>query len=332
MQLADEVAFLKRPQSYPEGATAVEAVETHLAWVFLTDRHAYKLKKPVRYSFLDFTTRAARRQDALEEVRLNQRLAPGIYLGVVPLVMSDGGHLSLGPPGTPVDWLVKMRRLPRTRMLDYAIAAGTVEDGDVRAVVALLVGFYRGAVSIPVIPEVYRTRLRREIDADADALAEARYGLPGDLVTQIAAAQRAFVDGRGALLDARASHGRIREGHGDLRPEHVCLGPPVVVIDCVEFSREFRTLDPVDEIGYLAMECERLGTPWVGQTLLTHYADLSGDGAPAPLIHFYQSVRATLRAKLAAWHLDDPSVPYPSQWFNRAQAYLVLAERHVRQT
>ena len=327
--LTDKVAFLKRPDSYAEAPKCVEAVETHLAWVFLTDRHAYKLKKPVRYAFLDFTTIAARHQDALEEVRLNQRLAPGVYLGVVPLTVGDEGHLGLDHPGAPLDWLVKMRRLPRTQMLDYAIAAGTARDTTIRGVVARLVKFYRDAEVVRFDAEAYRARFRAEIDADALALGEPRYDLPLDLVARTAAMQRAFLERRGELLDSRTSAGRIVEGHGDLRPEHVCLGPPPVIIDCVEFNRDFRILDPADELAYLAMECERLGAPWVGMTLFAHYTALSGDGPPARLLHFYQSVRAGLRAKLSAWHVDDPTVRYPSKWYNRARAYLDLALRHA---
>jgi aminoglycoside phosphotransferase family enzyme len=328
VDLADKVAFLERPDSYPETPRGVEAVETHLAWVFLTDRHAYKLKKPVRYPFLDFTTLDARHADALAEVRLNQRLAPGVYLGVVPLALDRKGRLALDRGGTPVDWLVKMRRLPRTQMLDYAIAAGTVQDSALRGLADLLETFYRGAVSIPIDARGYQARFRKEVDENVHALTEPRYGLSPTLVTRIAGAQREFLDRRGALLEARTFAGLIVEGHGDLRPEHVCLAAPPVVIDCVEFNREFRILDSADELGYLAMECERLGAPWAGRALLTYYTTRSGDHPPARLIHFYQSVRATLRAKLAAWHLDDATVRYPSQWFNRAQAYLALADGH----
>jgi aminoglycoside phosphotransferase family enzyme len=331
VDLAEKVAFLQRPDSYPESPKAVEAVETHLAWVFLTDRHAYKLKKPVRYPFLDFTTLEARHADAREEVRLNHRLAPGVYLGVVPLALGSDGRLRIDRSGTPVDWLVKMRRLPRTGMLDYAIAAGTVQPPALRALSDLILAFYRSAATVPIDCRAYQARFRKEVDENAQALREPRYGLSPTLVATITTAQHGFLDRGRKLLEARASAGRIVEGHGDLRPEHVCLGPPPVIIDCVEFNREFRILDPVDELGYLAMECERLGAPWAGRVLLTHYTTFSGDRPPERLVHFYQSVRATLRAKLAAWHLDDVAVRYPSQWFNRAEAYLALAERHARE-
>jgi aminoglycoside phosphotransferase family enzyme len=330
--LADKVAFLKRPESYPERPAAVEPVETHLAWVFLTDRHAFKLKKPVRYPFLDFSTLSARRHDSEEEVRLNRRLAPGVYLGLVALTADREGGLALEGDGVPVEWLVKMRRLPRARMLDFAVASQTVDDAALHTVAEQLARFYREAAPIAVTPAAYRRRLGDELDANARAIAERRYGLPADVTGRTAATLRRFIEQRAARLDARALAGRIVEGHGDLRPEHVCLGPPVVVIDCVEFSREFRILDPTDELAYLGMECERLGAPSVGPTLLAHYVALTGDDPPEGLIHFYQSARALLRAKLAAWHLDDRTVSYPSQWFNRACAYVALAAQHAGQT
>ena len=332
-ELAEKVAFLERPDSYPDRPSAVEPLETHLAWVFLTDRYAYKLKKPVRYPFLDFTTLAGRRRDAEEELRLNRGLAPSVYLGTVALTGDARGRLAIGGAGTPVDWLVKMRRLPRERMLDHVIATQTVDGVDgagLRGVAELLVAFYRRAARVSWSPLAYRERLQAEIADNAQALAAPRYGLPADVIARTKAAQDVFLQRDGSLLDARVRAGRVVEGHGDLRPEHICLGPPPAIIDCVEFNREFRMLDAADELAYLAMECERLGAPSVGAMLLAHYRALADDEPPDRLIDFYESVRAVLRAKLAAWHLDDPTVRYPSQWFNRAQAYLTLADQHIR--
>lgn len=329
--LEDKVAFLKRPESYAECPGAVEALETHLAWVFLTDNFAYKLKKPVRYPYVDFRTLAARRRDAEEEVRLNRRLARGVYLGVVALSIDPAGRLALEGEGVPVEWLVKMRRLPRERMLDFTIASRTVDESALDGVVALLATFYGTAKRVVLAPGAFRRRFEQEIEANARATADPRYGLPSAVITATAAAQRRFLLRRGELLEARAAAGRIVEGHGDLRPEHICLGPPPAIIDCVEFNRDFRLLDPADELAYLGMECERLGAEALGPKLLARYGILTGDQPPAALVGFYKSFRALLRAKLAAWHLDDRTVPYPSQWFNRAQAYLALAERYARQ-
>ena len=127
--LGAKVAFLAQAGNYPEGTRRVDSVETHMSWVFLTDRHAWKLKKPVRQSYLDFGAEAARRYYRAEEVRLNRRLTHDVYLGIVPLTAGADGRLRLGASGTAIDWLVKMRRLPADRMLDFAIRRRDGERG-----------------------------------------------------------------------------------------------------------------------------------------------------------------------------------------------------------
>lgn len=118
MDLQAKVACLSRPEIYPERPAAVEVVQTHMSFVFLTGSYAYKLKKPVRYHFLDFSTLEARYRDCQEEVRLNRRLARDVYLGVVPLTLAPQGGLRLGGDGEPVEWLVQMRQLPKRLMLE----------------------------------------------------------------------------------------------------------------------------------------------------------------------------------------------------------------------
>ncbi|MBC7294150.1 MAG: hypothetical protein H5T84_08655, partial [Thermoleophilia bacterium] len=115
-----------------------------------------------------------------------------------------------------------------------------------------------------------------------------------------------------------------------LRPEHIWLGPEPVVIDCLEFEREFRILDTADELSFLAMECERLGAPSVGQSFLETYSEYTGDKPPEKLLHFYKSYRAALRAKITIWHIKDSEVRNPSKWSNLAGEYLRLAEAHTR--
>lgn len=324
--LREKVACLARPETYPERPAAVRIVQTHMSFVFLTGTHAYKLKKPVRYAFLDFRALEARRRNALEELRLNRRLAPGVYLEVVPLTRAPDGALRLGAQGAAADWLVKMRELARERMLDAQLRAGTVREEELRRAIAVLADFYRRAAPVRIGALDYRLRFERAIRADHHELCDPRYGLPRELLQAAAGAALGFLGRHARWLDRRAGAGRIREGHGDLRPEHVCLGPEPLFIDCLEFSRELRVLDPADEIAYLALECERAGAARVGEIALEAYRSASGDDPPLPLLEFYQLCRALLRAKLSVWHLKDPiDAPARERWLGRGRAYLDLA-------
>lgn len=320
-----KVAFLRDPATHPD-TREVETIETHMSWVFLTGHEAYKLKKPVRYDFLDFTTLAARERNAREEVRLNRRLSDGVYLGVRRLTQASHGRLAIDGRGDTVDWLVHMRRLPRDRMLDVLIRDGHLVPGDVQPVAEKLAAFYVQAAPIETEPDAYRGRLRAGLHGHRAALLNPEYGLEPDLVRAGLDEAERLLDREPALFENRAV--RIVEGHGDLRPEHVCLESPPVVFDCLEFNREFRLVDPADELAALGMECERLGAAFVGDELLFAYQQRTGDGPPPELIDFYRTGRAALRAKLAIWHLRELEESAWGHWRALTRSYLRLASRY----
>jgi aminoglycoside phosphotransferase family enzyme len=326
--IAEKVMFLRCPEAYPEGTSRVEVNETHLSWVFLTDRYAYKLKKPVRCDFVDYSTLESRRVTCDDEVRLNRRLAASVYIGVVPLTVLADGRLSLGEPGEICDWLVKMHRLPADRMLDRVLAAGTLTVEDASRVGELLAAFYRTAPVVTMAGSDRRRNLAQEIHLNRQELARPEYHLQVDVVEHVAAAELAFLDNNSTVFDARVEAGRIVEAHGDLRPEHICLEGPVI-IDCLEFSCALRTLDVASELAFLWLECERLGASEVGRTVFDKYCELSGDRPPASLVDFYKGWHACTRARIAVWHLRDHVVTHPDKWIERARHYLRLAATHL---
>lgn len=329
--LTAKVAFLRRPESYPGRPGSVDAVETHMSWVFLAGDRVYKLKKPVRYDFLDFSTVELRRLSCRREVRLNRRLAPDVYLGVVPLTADERGRLELGGDRegrTVVDWLVEMRRLPAESMLDHKIAQHTVSGEDVRRVGLLLARFYRQAPPVRITAAAYRRRFRDDVESVRRELTRPADTLPRARVLAVAGRLLGFLDRHGDLLDERVAGRRIVEAHGDLRPQHVCLAEPPVVIDCLEFKRDFRLLDPVDELAYLALECERLGAAWIGDRLLAIYEEETGDHPAPALLEFYKTFRAFLRGKIAFLHIREPGDP--DHWVALTKRYLELAAAEGR--
>jgi aminoglycoside phosphotransferase family enzyme len=329
MHIDEKISFLRQPAIYPDKPKRVEVIETHMSWVFLTDSFVYKLKKPVRYEFLDFSTLEDRQKDCEWEVSLNRRLAGHIYLGTVPLTLQRNGELQLDGEGQLEDWLVQMRRLPADRMLDAAIRKGTVSAEDVRKVSQVLTDFYRHSLPLLISPVEYRRLFEQDIQGNLVELSDARYALHKAQVERLTVAQRQFLAKQGRLLEQRARDGRIIDAHGDLRPQHICLIDPPVIIDCLEFNREFRILDPVDELAYLTMECERLGASHIGEQILNYYSETAGDVCSTELIEFYKAFRACLRAKIAVWHIADHQVQDHQRWLRLAQTYLDLAERYL---
>ncbi len=305
-------------------APRVEAIETHWSWVFLSGDLALKIKKAIRTEFADLRRVTARWRNAVEEVRLNRRLSHDVYLGTRPLLAGAGGTVSFAAGDEVVDWAVAMRRLRPERMLDRMIAANEVRPRDVDALVARLVAFFRDARCPDQDVDAYRERLVAAVHANRDELLLPQHGLSRERVERICSRQLDVLADNRWLAVRR---GAIVEGHGDLRPEHVCLDGAPQVIDCLDLSRALRTQDAADDLGFLALECARLGAPGLGDALVAGYRRASGDDAPVAIVAFYQSVRACVRARLAIAHLREPALAQDARWRGRADDYLATAQR-----
>jgi uncharacterized protein len=322
--IKEKVAFLRTPAAYAGRVQRVEIKETHMSCVFLTETQAWKLKKPVRTDYLDFSTIEARRRDCVREVRLNRRLAEDVYRGIVPLTVSKTGDLCLGGPGKPVDWLVSMRRLASNLLLDDLILRHAVTEEHVSKLAAVLVDFYKKARPIPMTGLQYRERLKADIEGARTELSRESYGLNSLLIDSLTGPLLKCLQERRELFDERTCSGHILEAHGDLRPEHICLEPHPVIIDCLEFNRNLRILDAASELSFLALECERLGAPAIGNSILKTYSENAGDRPSPELLAFYRTYHACIRAKIAIWHLKDDSIPYRASWVAKANKYLAL--------
>jgi aminoglycoside phosphotransferase family enzyme len=326
LSLADKVAFLGRPDAYAHAIGEVVLRETHMSWVFLAGDRVYKLKKPVRFPYLDFSSLDRREAACRAEVSLNRRLAPDVYIGVAPLTLSAGGP-SIGGAGRIADWLVVMHRLDERWALEEVLRERRLDTSQLDRLVATLVRFYRRARPVFLSAGTHLWRWRENLTANRSVLLDPRFGLPSAPVQRIDRIHRRFVSGQRAMLEARVLSHRIVDGHGDLRPEHIWLNAEVRIIDCLEFNARLRAVDPFDEIAYLDLECERLGAAWAGRYIKTRVERGLNEHVPAALFHFYRSYRATLRARLAIAHLSEPAPRTPEKWPRRARAYLDIAIR-----
>jgi len=315
-ELAAKLAFLRASGAF-DGVH--EVIETHMSWVFLTELHAFKLKKPVCLPYVDYRTIERRRQSCDNEVRLGRRIAANVYDAVVPLVATPSG-LAIGGAGEIVDWLVVMRRLPKQRMLPQMLARGAATTEHADALGDVLGDFYGQASRASWDGAAYRRRLRELVVAVAGELVER--GAPRDTVDRIVRYELGGLDREARALDARIADGRVVDAHGDLRPEHVCLESPPLVIDPLEFDDDLRTLDAASELAFFALECDRLGATWFGDRVFARYAEHCGDLVPASLVALYRGQHALTRALIALRHVDDAAPRDQPRWRAKADDYL----------
>ncbi|MFV8834729.1 hypothetical protein [Aquisalimonas sp.] len=316
--MSETVGFLLRPAHYPEGTASVSLLETHFSYVFLTDRYVYKLKKPQRYSLVDLSTAAARRENCLEEVRLNRRLARHVYLGVVALTRGGDGALALDGPGEPVDYLVRMHRLEAALCLEWQLLHGGAAASELDCAAGRLAAFYaENAPTGMVDPAARRFRFHKQATELRELLGDGAAEPLRDTLCH-------WLDHHHHALAGRC----VREVHGDLRPEHIYLGADPCMIDRLEFEPGLRQMDPLEELAFLVLECDRLGQRWAGERFRAYYLETSGDEPPLGLCAFYEAARALLWALLGARHL----VTQPDKarhWRQRAQWYLDAGLRAV---
>jgi aminoglycoside phosphotransferase family enzyme/predicted kinase len=323
------VKWLSQPASYPARPSTVETVETHISWVFLTPELVFKLKKPVRFDFLDFSTAEKRKAACEEELRLNRRMAPGVYLQVLPVRTEGENGFSFDGDGPPADWLVQMKRLPGERMLDEQIRRQTLSAAEIDKLARMLAEFYQQAAAVEMMPEEYRSAYEQRVLATAKELSDPRHVLDPVRVERVNTAQQRFLWLSAGMLRERVAGGRVIEGHGDLRPEHVCLVDPPAVFDCIEFNAAFRRIDVADELSFLAMECDRLERPEIGQAVLARWQRLSHDQPAPALLNFYKAYRASVRSKVAALRASEHAGRQQETDSQEASEYLTLADRYV---
>lgn len=301
-------------------------VQTHISWVLLAGEFAWKIKKPVRFGFLDFSTLAARRHFCLEELRLNRRLAPGLYLSVEP-VRGDPASPHFGGGGEDLEYAVKMQRMPDGALASEQLAQGLLTADDLTRWAQKLAAFHREAVTPP--PEAMHASPERIVAAALGPLASLPAGEPAAQGVDLARWFEAQAPALAPLWIARRAHSRIRECHGDLHLDNlVRLGGELTAFDGIEFDDGLRFIDVLSDAAFLAMDLQAHRRPDLAITFLNAYLEVTGDYDGLPVLRFYMVYRAVVRAMVATMReaqgvRDAHALP--------AADYLSLALRLTRQ-
>lgn len=320
---------LLKPEAYPEPTSGVELIQTHVSYIFLTDTHAYKIKKAVDFGFLNFSTIDRRRFYCNEEVRLNRRLCPDIYLGVVEVRQAGNGAAFTGD-GPVIDHAVKMKRLPGDRMLDRLVARNQVGSEEMRAIARTIAEFHRTAASCASLADYGRPdRIMYNWQENFEQVLPFESStLPASDREVIRTWVQRFLAEHEDLLLHRVEEGFIRECDGDIHLENICLTDDnIYIFDCIEFNERFRCCDTAADIAFLLMDLDFHGRRDLSDDIIDEYLTVSGDSGITGLIDFYKVYRGFVRGKVESFRFADAVVPVDEQQASaqRATRYFRLA-------
>ena len=339
-ELPPLIRGLLHPSAYNHPTGRIRLIQTHISYVLIAGDYVYKIKKPVDFGFLDFSTLGKRRYYCRQEVILNSRLCSDTYLGVVP-IRNDGGRVAIGGrAGRIVEYAVHMRRLPEERMMDRLLARNEVTVEMVQRVADKLVEFHAGAETSDRIAGYGDWAIRYDWNENI------RQWTPyiGRVMTSeqdriLRAFGEAFFARKAAVLRRRVDERRIKHVHADFRSDAVCFVggsesrpyDSICIFDCVEFSRRLSLLDVARDVGFLTMDLEYRGRPDLARAFMDRYTEASGDTDLHEIVDFHAAYSACVRAKVEAFLLDEAEVPATRK--RRAQTaarrYFGLASRYA---
>ncbi len=323
--------------AYPEPTTKVDLIQTHASWIFLTDTHAYKVKKPVDFGFLNFSTIDRRRFYCNEEIKLNRRLCPEIYEGVVEVVQTNDGAAFYGK-GTVIDYAVKMKKLPSENMMDKLIINGDISSSDIHRITKIIADFH---VAIPTSPSI---KVFGETDKIHFNWKENIDQMIGFENKTLPALDREyirnwvynFIENNSVLFNKRIENGFIKECDGDIHLENICLVEDKIhIFDCIEFNERFRNCDTASDIAFLIMDLDFHNRHDLADEALSSYQQLADDRSLSEVINFYMVYRAFVRGKVESFRLREKDLDHNEQSIitEKAVKYFRLARGYIeRQT
>ena len=332
---------LQKPAFYGPGVTSVQLLQTHISYVALTGTYAYKVKKPVNFGFLDFSTLDKRKYFCEEELRLNKRLSPEIYLDVLPITKTDS-TLELNGQGTIVDYALKMKEFPQEQIMTNMLQRGAITEEIIDDLCNRLIAFYSTQQPTEEITKFGEAQaVKQNIDENFEQT-KPMIGItvPKDTFLYIKDAAARFFEQRKDVFERRMNGGRILDCHGDLHSGNIVISDHTIqIFDCIEFNERFRFIDVASDVGFLAMDLDFLNHPYLSSHLIQDYIEKSGDRGIHEVLNFYKSYRAYVRGKVHGFQLNDPHidpeikkeiVKNAKKYFDLSQYYTELFSRDLQ--
>lgn len=317
----EEIELLRR-------STGAVLLQTHISWLFLTGDFVYKIKKPVKFSFLDFSTLRKRKFYCKEEVRLNRRLSADIYLGVVPVVKNDSNYY-FGGKGIVIDHAVKMAQLPQDGKMDSLLLRNKVTREHIKAIASIVAAFHKRIPKIKGQKYSSPSLVKEQIDdlAGVKEIIERACGI-GHKVDFILQKCDYFIGQHATIMKKRQKEGKVRDCHGDLHSANIfIINDKIYIFDCIEFNKFFRYIDVASEIAFMAMDLDAFGREDLSRLFVSEYIKLTQDTELLDLLNLYKCYRANVRAKVAALAFAHDGLEGQKE---NIEKYMALCESYAR--
>jgi len=331
--MIDMIHDLQDPLALPDPTQNVTVVQTHISVVLVADAFVYKIKKPVNFGFLDFSTLEKRAYYCHREIELNRRLTRDLYVDVLPITIQGTAHTLRSTGKEPVEYAVRMKRIPAERLMKSVFARGELKEKDLQRIAQVVAAFHSRAERSQEI-DLFGLPGRFKINTDENFEQIARYvgiTVSKEQFQSLKAWTEDFYRSKRGLFLERIAQGRIRDCHGDLHMEHVCLTEELPIFDCIEFNDRFRYSDTVADIAFLLMDLEYHGGVDLAATLWRYYKDMAKEQRTDALLTFYKVYRAVVRGKVNGFQLGDASIDDREKEaaISTARNYFDLAHSYV---
>ncbi len=326
-----QIQYILDHRSFPDTCHNPELIETHISWVIKAQNYVFKIKKPVNFGFLDFSSLNMRKYYCRREVLLNTRLTEDVYLSVIPVMNNQGTYYIGQGDGEIVDYAVMMKNLQADLHMPEMLSKHQVSTYHIRQIANVLANFHKQA---KIVRKNYTEKMLgnafhqliphiNEFDTEEQ-----------HIITQSEQAMNALVEEKASLFQERVNLGWVRDVHGDLHTGNIFLYNPPVIFDCIEFNDDFREIDVLNDLAFLVMDLEYYGEFELAQTLLTQYTrhcpcfDTPGANT---LFRYYKMYRANVRAKVNILQAIDPHAIDTEKYRRKAVQYVRLMKRYLDQ-
>jgi aminoglycoside phosphotransferase family enzyme/predicted kinase len=332
---------LRNPKFYGAHVTSVQLLQTHISYVALTGTYAYKVKKTVNFGFLDFSTLDKRKYYCDEELRLNRRLCPEMYLDVLPITKKDN-TLELNGDGTIVEYTLKMKEFPQECIMTNMLQQGKITEETIDHLITILIDFYNAQETTEEIKKYGEvSSVKQNIDENFDQTKPMiDITVPKEIFWYIKDEVTKFFERKKDVFGRRMKEGRIYDCHGDLHSGNIVVsGETIHIFDCIEFNDRFRFCDVASDIGFLAMDLDYQNHPYLSSYFIEKYVEKSKDFDVYSVLNFYKSYRAFVRGKVYGFQLNDPHIDPATKkrllssakkYFELSQYYTSLFSRDLQ--